>query len=267
MWCFDPNARRQLTHSEHGTTKKLKSTDCKVLEMLFLHQGQVVTKEQLENAAWPGRFVSGSSLTQSIAQLRLALGDSGREQKIIKTTPKQGYMLHTGVLGKSSETELASDASSSQFTVQTVFERQYVPDSPASISDESSIAPPSKGISRIQGVLLAFLSFLFIITSSWLAVITYTSAKADREDWQQITFQDVRYFFEPEEQGEQLFEWLKDTYPDNLLMLYLSKNPEQTYISCVYLSSNLKDRNVINMSFTHDFSFAQIKEVIHEQCQ
>ncbi|WP_257879140.1 winged helix-turn-helix domain-containing protein, partial [Vibrio parahaemolyticus] len=42
---------------------------------------------------WGERIVSASSITQAIAQIRLALGDNGKEQHYIKTVPKQGYML------------------------------------------------------------------------------------------------------------------------------------------------------------------------------
>ncbi|MGF1716670.1 winged helix-turn-helix domain-containing protein [Photobacterium chitinilyticum] len=246
MWCFDPTARRQLAHSELGTTKKLKSTDSKILEMLLIHQGQVVSREQLEEVAWPGRFVSASSLTQSIAQLRLMLGDNGREQKIIQTVPTRGYRLVAEMVDMIQQPE---------------------PEPLLEIPVPTSISPSSNGISRIQWGLLILFSLLLMITAHWLAVMIYTNAKTDRAPWQQVTFQGVRYFYEPDDQGELLFESFRDTYPDNIQMLYLSKNPDQIYISCVFQSQRLKERKATNMSFGHDYSPAQIKEAVREQCQ
>ncbi|MEJ2766878.1 winged helix-turn-helix domain-containing protein [Photobacterium sp. MCCC 1A19761] len=264
MWCFDPTARRQLTHSELGITKKLKSTDCKVLELLLIHQGQIVSKEQLVNVAWPGRIVSGSSLTQSIAQLRLALGDNGREQKMIQTVPRQGYRLVTGVIEMVQQPEPESALLQPTQAAAPEHCREHEPSHRHSIPAVASL-PAS--VSRLQWSLLIFLSLLLLITASWLAVITYTNTKTERENWQQVTYERVDYFFEPDDKGEQLFEWLKDVYPDNLRMLYLSKNPEQIYVSCVFQSGSLQEREATNMSFEYGFSSVQIKEAIREQCQ
>ncbi|WP_282175125.1 transcriptional regulator [Vibrio diabolicus] len=261
MWYFDPTARRQLTHSELGITKKLKSTDCKVLELLLTHQGQIVSKEQLVNIAWPGRIVSGSSLTQSIAQLRLALGDNGREQKIIQTVPRQGYRLVTGRLEMVQQPEPESALVSLAHTHHS----ELV--SIASKGPELSETLPPKGSSPVQWGLLIFLSLSFIIISSWLAVIIYTNATTERGNWKQVTYEGVRYFFETKDNGVQLFEWLKGTYPDNMQMLYLSKNPEQIYVSCVFQSDSLQEREAMNMSFEHNIALVQVKEVIREQCQ
>ncbi|MEZ8092718.1 transcriptional regulator [Photobacterium swingsii] len=272
MWCFDPTARWQLTHTQNSTAKKLKSTDSKILEMLLLHQGHVVSKKELENAAWPGRFVSKSSLTQSIAQLRFALGDSGREQKIIKTLPKQGYMLVSNVMMMKINAQpkpaqapvIVAPVQAEEQSDLSSQNTQIIPNNPESTHSCISSSP---GISRIQWCLLLLLSISLIMSSYWLTVMIYKNNHIVREKWQQTSYQGVRYFFEPKEQGEQLFNWLKDTYSDNLRMLYLSKNLEQLYVSCTYLSGSLKERKVTNMSFIHNFSPEDIKRAIREQCQ
>lgn len=96
MWTFDPHQREQLYNSKLNIYKRIKSTDCQVLKLLVKHQGELVSKDVLYNNAWEDRVVSDPSLTQAIAQLRLTLGDSGKEQKIIKTLPRKGYMLIGG---------------------------------------------------------------------------------------------------------------------------------------------------------------------------
>ena len=62
---------------------------------LLLHladrAGKVVVKQELMDAVWPGLVVTDDSLTQAVSELRGALDD--REQKLIKTIPKRGYLL------------------------------------------------------------------------------------------------------------------------------------------------------------------------------
>lgn len=53
--------------------------------------GMVVGKQELMDAVWPGLVVTDDSLTQAISELRGALDD--REQKLIKTIPKRGYLF------------------------------------------------------------------------------------------------------------------------------------------------------------------------------
>ncbi|MDE1310895.1 winged helix-turn-helix domain-containing protein [Vibrio aestuarianus] len=52
MWVFDPTARRQLSHLSHEKSKKLKSTDSKILELLLHNQGAVVSKECILQEVW-----------------------------------------------------------------------------------------------------------------------------------------------------------------------------------------------------------------------
>lgn len=64
--------------------------------LLLTHEGKYVNKELIMQHIWEGRIVSEGSITQSISQLRLVLDDSGKEQKIIKTKPRERYMLLLG---------------------------------------------------------------------------------------------------------------------------------------------------------------------------
>jgi DNA-binding winged helix-turn-helix (wHTH) protein len=79
-----------------GTVKRIKSTESDTLYLLLNNEGQYVTKKTIMQEVWGGRIVSENNITQSISQLRIFLGDSGKEQKIIKTKPREGYMLLPG---------------------------------------------------------------------------------------------------------------------------------------------------------------------------
>ena len=55
--------------------------------------GQVVSREALLSAVWPGVVVGDDSLTQAVIKLRKALGDTAESPAYIQTIPKGGYRL------------------------------------------------------------------------------------------------------------------------------------------------------------------------------
>ena len=62
-----------------------------VLTHLVEHAGQLVTKQQLLDAVWPGTFVTDAVLKDSIRQLRDALGDDAESPRFIETAHRRGY--------------------------------------------------------------------------------------------------------------------------------------------------------------------------------
>jgi len=62
-----------------------------VLAFLVEHRDRVVTKQQLMDHVWGGRFVSEAALTSRIKQIRHAVGDDGRAQQVIRTVHGRGY--------------------------------------------------------------------------------------------------------------------------------------------------------------------------------
>jgi pimeloyl-ACP methyl ester carboxylesterase len=62
-----------------------------VLSYLVAHRDRIVTKEELMDAVWGGRFVSESAVTSRIKQARRALGDDGQAQRFIRTQHGRGY--------------------------------------------------------------------------------------------------------------------------------------------------------------------------------
>lgn len=62
-----------------------------VLAHLVAHRDRLVPKEELLDSIWGDRFVSESALTSRIKTVRQVVGDSGREQAVIKTVHRRGY--------------------------------------------------------------------------------------------------------------------------------------------------------------------------------
>lgn len=82
-------SRRELRRGGDLVAVEPKVFD--VLVHLVGNRERVVTKDDLINAVWDGRVVSESALTSAVNAARVALGDSGEAQRLIKTLPRKGF--------------------------------------------------------------------------------------------------------------------------------------------------------------------------------
>ncbi len=72
---------------------RVKPKSMSVLATLVEADGAVVSREQVFAKVWPNSEVSDDVLTQSITELRKALGDSARSPRYIETIPRRGFRL------------------------------------------------------------------------------------------------------------------------------------------------------------------------------
>ncbi len=76
----------------------LRAKSFELLKYLARNAGRVVSKDELLTAVWNGLAVTEDSLTQSIHDVRRALGDA--EQKLIRTVPRRGYLFAAEALAE-----------------------------------------------------------------------------------------------------------------------------------------------------------------------
>ena len=62
-----------------------------LLDYLIRNRERVVSKDDLVRAIWKGRIVSDAALTTRLNAARTVVGDSGEEQRLIKTLPRKGF--------------------------------------------------------------------------------------------------------------------------------------------------------------------------------
>jgi TolB-like protein len=62
-----------------------------------LNRDRVVSKDDLIASVWGGRIVSDSTLTSGINAARRAIGDSGEDQKLIRTISRRGFCFIAAV--------------------------------------------------------------------------------------------------------------------------------------------------------------------------
>lgn len=94
-WTVEP-ASNTLRHEDEVTRLEPRAMD--VLVVLADRAGDVVSREELLSAAWPGLVVGDEALSQVVAKLRRALRDDPRAPAYIETIAKRGYRLIAPVL-------------------------------------------------------------------------------------------------------------------------------------------------------------------------
>ena len=91
-WLIDISSG-SLIHQLTGEQRRLGEYQLKLLIVLVQHAGKILTREELNTLVWERRVIGNNSLPNAIHALRVALEDDGKQQRIIKTIPKKGYIL------------------------------------------------------------------------------------------------------------------------------------------------------------------------------
>jgi len=81
--------RRELTRSAEPIAVGPQVFD--LLLHLVRNREHVVSKDELLDAVWAGRIVSESTLTSHINAARKAVGDSGQNQRLLRTIARKGF--------------------------------------------------------------------------------------------------------------------------------------------------------------------------------
>jgi pimeloyl-ACP methyl ester carboxylesterase/DNA-binding winged helix-turn-helix (wHTH) protein len=95
VWRFDDfaldTARYELRCGEDVIRVEPQVFD--VMTLLVSNNDRFVTKEELFDSVWGGRFVGEAALTSRIKAARRALGDDGESQRYIRTVRGRGYQF------------------------------------------------------------------------------------------------------------------------------------------------------------------------------
>ena len=111
LYFFDKFAldtgRRELRCGTTAVAMEPQAFD--LLVHLIRHRDHVVSRDELIEQIWDGRIVSESALSTRINAVRKAIGDTGAEQRLIKTLPRKGVRF-VGEVREGSEPAEASSA-------------------------------------------------------------------------------------------------------------------------------------------------------------
>jgi TolB-like protein/Flp pilus assembly protein TadD len=86
--CTLDTTRRELRHGEDLVAVEPQVFD--VLKFLIDARDRVVSRDDLLDAVWHGRIVSEATLSSRLNAARTAIGDTGAEQRLIRTLTRKG---------------------------------------------------------------------------------------------------------------------------------------------------------------------------------
>ena len=123
-YAFDTD-RRELRRGAEAISVAPQVFD--LLDYLIRNRERVVTKEDLVKAVWNGRIVSDAALTTRINVARNAIGDSGEEQRLIKTLPRKGFRF----VGKVEEAHASAGTGVAEAPEERPIQALALPDKPS----------------------------------------------------------------------------------------------------------------------------------------
>lgn len=90
---------QRLTRDGRVVPLKPKAYD--LLCMLLENRARLVTRAELMDWLWPRQHVDEANLSQTVYELRRALGESARDPRYIVNVPRRGYRFRGGVVEES----------------------------------------------------------------------------------------------------------------------------------------------------------------------
>ncbi len=102
---FRVNTAKRLLFKGDGQPASLTAKAFDALLYLLEHRAEVLKKEELMKAIWPGRVVEENNLNQVISTLRRVLGEAKGEHRYIVTVPGRGYRFVAEVNAPPARTE------------------------------------------------------------------------------------------------------------------------------------------------------------------
>jgi len=105
--------------TRNGINHAIEPQVFNLLVYLIDNRNRVVTREELLDQLWHGRIVTDSAINARLKAARRAVGDSGKQQRVIKTIHGRGYQFIADVIVSTSdereiETGVSKSASSSE---------------------------------------------------------------------------------------------------------------------------------------------------------
>jgi len=175
-YVLDPGRRELRTGA---TLVAMEPQVFDLLVYLIRHREHVVSRDELIESIWGGRIVSESALSTRITAVRSAIGDSGTEQRLIKTLPRKGVRFVGEVREERRAPEAAPANSWESRAVETIEVSQGIGGLPArqtieSHSETLSQAIPAPLKPRYFFGLRSTLAGLAAISVLGFAVLTWS---------------------------------------------------------------------------------------------
>lgn len=171
-----------LLHQLNGEERRLGEYQLKLLLVLAENAGKTLSRDELTTLVWERRVIGINSLPNAIHALRVALEDDGKQQRIIKTVPKKGYILEADYCQRvaSSDdnalTEISASADDKPLTSEDTVEPSEPPSEaaypiPSLAETRPEDVPPQPGSWRFGYWLVSVQLVLLLGLIIWLFVL------------------------------------------------------------------------------------------------
>lgn len=156
-------SQNALIHCETGEIQRLGEFQFILLETLIHHAGEVLPRAWLINEVWKNRVVGNNSLPTAIYALRVALGDDGRVQEIIKTIPKKGYVFNKDFIITLPENPAPDEAALSTTPPQSDNDAPENNTQPDVLPAPQEIKNPQKKYAKGGALLFLIIAIIIIV--------------------------------------------------------------------------------------------------------
>lgn len=146
---------------KNGTRIRLQDQPFQILRLLLERQGQVLTREEIQNRLWPDNTIVEfeHSINAAVRRLRDALQDSATKPRYIETVARRGYRFIGQLEPASQEPPLAESA--------------ILAPTHGLIYQKATSIPTRSLPHRINRRILAFSAALTTIAAIWIGVAYY----------------------------------------------------------------------------------------------
>lgn len=162
-YCFEDyvldTERRELWRGTAAVQLEPQVFD--LLAYLIENRERVVTRDDLRMSVWQGRIVSESTLGSSINAVRTAIGDSGDEQRLVRTLQRKGFRFVGPVREEAGVAETTANAPrAEQIAVPIPLRAENPPSAPAA-SERTRFAVFAVVIAAVAGVAATLIYLLW----------------------------------------------------------------------------------------------------------
>lgn len=180
-WLVDV-ASGSILHLTTGERKRLGEYQLKLLDILVQDAGKIFTREELTNLVWERRVIGNNSLPNAIHALRTALEDDGKNQRIIKTIPRKGYLLEAEYccVVEKDEDEVSDPEEEDRDVQETwLLSQQPEPDATAEIAEKTTDIEPAVETAAVvapkphRSSMLAFILVILLTASATAGICWY----------------------------------------------------------------------------------------------
>lgn len=147
-----------------------------LLVYLIRNRERVISKDDLISAIWGGRIITDAALATRLNSARAAIGDSGEEQRLIKTLQRKGFRF----VGAVQEVAKPLDAAAAIAAIQ----RPEIPDKPsiAVLPFENLSGDPAQdyfGDGLVDDIITALSRFRALFVIARTSSFTYKGKTVD----------------------------------------------------------------------------------------